>query len=152
MELQVHKPPTIPPCLLCADKLRLQQVLDNIFANSYKYADTEIVVAITKESRCLVLVIEDFGGGVPDEELPLLKEKFRRGSNVGDREGAGLGLFISDYFMKEMQGELRVENGAGGPAGEREDSVFIKHKIIVDLLFSICYPHIKANDFRGVIP
>ncbi len=106
--------PPIPPCLLCADKLRLQQVLDNIFANSYKYADTEIVVAITRESRCLVIAIEDFGGGVPDEELPLLKEKFRRGSNVGDREGAGLGLFISDYFMKEMQGELSVENGAGG--------------------------------------
>lgn len=104
----------IPPCLLCADKLRLQQVLDNIFANSYKYAGTEIVVTITRENRRLVLAIEDFGGGVPDEELPLLKEKFRRGSNAGGKEGAGLGLFISDYFMKEMHGELMVENGAGG--------------------------------------
>ena len=103
----------IPPCILYVDKLRLQQVLDNIFANSYKYADTEIVVTITRESR-LVLAIEDFGGGVPDEELPLLKEKFRRGSNAGDKEGAGLGLFISDYFMKEMHGKLMVENGAGG--------------------------------------
>ena len=106
--------PEIPPCLLYADKLRLQQVLDNIFANSYKYADTEIVVNVTRESRCLVLTIEDFGGGVPDEELPLLKEKFKRGGNARDKEGAGLGLFISDYFMKEMHGELMVENGAGG--------------------------------------
>ena len=104
----------IPPCLLHADKLRLQQVLDNIFANSYKYASTEIVVTAAKENRRLVLTIEDFGGGVPKEELPLLKEKFRRGSNAGDREGAGLGLFISDYFMREMQGELAVENGTGG--------------------------------------
>lgn len=104
----------IPPCLLYVDKLRLQQVLDNIFANSYKYAGTEIVVNITRESHRLVLAIEDFGGGVPDEELPLLKEKFRRGSNAGDKEGAGLGLFISDYFMKEMHGELMVENGARG--------------------------------------
>lgn len=104
----------IPPCLLYVDKLRLQQVLDNIFANSYKYAGTEIVVTITRENRRLALAIEDFGGGVPDEELPLLKEKFRRGSNAGDKEGAGLGLFISDYFMKEMYGELMVENGAGG--------------------------------------
>lgn len=106
--------PQIPPCLLYADRLRLQQVLDNIFANSYKYAGTEIVVNVTRESRCLVIVIEDCGGGVPDEELPLLKEKFRRGSNAGDREGAGLGLFISEYFMREMQGELVVENGSGG--------------------------------------
>ena len=106
--------PQIPPCLLYADRLRLQQVLDNIFANSYKYAGTEIVVNVTRESRYLALVIEDFGGGVPDEELPLLREKFRRGSNAGDREGAGLGLFISEYFMREMQGELVVENGSEG--------------------------------------
>ena len=106
--------PQIPPCLLYADKLRLQQVLDNIFANSYKYAGTEIVVNVTREGQRLVLAVEDFGGGVPDEELPLLKEKFRRGSNAGDKEGAGLGLFISDYFMKDMQGNLVVENGAGG--------------------------------------
>ncbi len=106
--------PPIPSCLLHADRLRLQQVLDNLFANSYKYAGTEIVVAITREKCCLAVLIEDFGGGVPDQELPLLKEKFRRGSNVGDREGAGLGLFISDYFMREMGGDLIVENGAGG--------------------------------------
>ena len=72
------------------------------------------MVAITREKCCLAVLIEDFGGGVPDQELPLLKEKFRRGSNVGDREGAGLGLFISDYFMREMGGDLIVENGAGG--------------------------------------
>lgn len=106
--------PGIPPCMLYADRLRLQQVLDNIFANSYKYADTEIVVDIARESRYLVLAVEDLGGGVPDEELPLMKEKFRRGSNIGDREGAGLGLFISDYFMKEMQGDLIIENGKEG--------------------------------------
>ena len=29
-------------------------------------------------------------------------------------EGAGLGLFLSDYFMKEMQGALLVENGRAG--------------------------------------
>ena len=29
-------------------------------------------------------------------------------------EGAGLGLYISDYFMREMKGELIVENGKNG--------------------------------------
>lgn len=106
--------PPIPPCLLYADRLRLQQVLDNIYANSYKYANTDIDLAITRENHRLVIAIEDFGGGVSEEELPLLKEKFRRGSNAGALEGAGLGLYISDYFMREMGGELIVENGAGG--------------------------------------
>lgn len=104
----------IPPCLLCADRLRLQQVLDNIYANSYKYAGTDIMLAITRESGRIVIAIEDFGGGVSPQELPFLKEKFRRGSNTGDVEGAGLGLYISDYFMRKMGGKLTVENGTCG--------------------------------------
>lgn len=106
--------PEIPECLLYADKLRLQQVFDNIFVNSYKYANTKIEVTVQRNSSSLAVYMEDYGGGVSEEELPLLKEKFKRGSNVKDMEGAGLGLYISDYFMKEMRGELCVENGQNG--------------------------------------
>ncbi len=58
--------------------------------------------------------MEDYGGGVREEELPLLKEKFKRGSNAKRVEGAGLGLYISDYFMREMGGELAIANGGHG--------------------------------------
>lgn len=104
----------MPECLIYADKLRLQQVFDNIFANSYKYADTEISVVFEKHSNSLRVIIEDFGGGVKSDELPVIKEKFKRGSNSANTEGAGLGLYISDYFMKEMSGALTVENGEHG--------------------------------------
>lgn len=106
--------PDMPGCLLYADGLRLQQVFDNIFANSYKYAKTDICVTVEKKDRQLCVAIEDFGGGVPQEELAVLKEKYRRGSNAANTEGAGLGLYISDYFMREMRGELTVENGVHG--------------------------------------
>ncbi len=104
----------IPPCLLCADRLRLQQVFDNIYANSYKYAGTDIALAIAREGSRLIIAMEDFGGGVSPQELPFLKEKFRRGSNAETVEGAGLGLYISDYFMRKMGGKLSLENGVGG--------------------------------------
>lgn len=106
--------PDIPECLVYADPLRLQQVLDNIFANSYKYAQTEITVGIKKSDERIGIIIEDFGGGVLQSELPTLKEKYKRGSNAENIEGAGLGLHISDYFMKEMQGCLTIENGEHG--------------------------------------
>lgn len=106
--------PPIPACLLFADRLRLQQVLDNIFANSYKYADTKIQVTVWEEDTYLVVCIEDYGGGIDKSELPLLKEKFKRGSNTKNIEGAGLGLYISDYCMNEMQGRLNIENGLTG--------------------------------------
>ncbi|MDE5548393.1 MAG: sensor histidine kinase, partial [Clostridia bacterium] len=106
--------PDIPECLVYADGLRLQQVFDNIFANSYKYAKTEIAVTAEKTDDRICIAIEDCGGGVPQDELPVLKEKFKRGSNSANTEGAGLGLFISDYFMREMNGELSIENGVCG--------------------------------------
>ena len=126
--------PPIPECLLYGDRLRLQQVFDNIFANAYKYGRNacqgeggfqgqstqdspwggKINVTMWREGQCLAVCIEDCGGGVDEEELPLLKEKFRRGSNAGNKEGAGLGLYISDYFLREMGGELLVENGEKG--------------------------------------
>jgi Signal transduction histidine kinase len=106
--------PEIPGCLLYVDRLRLQQVFDNIFANSYKYADTKIDVDFLIDSKNLKIIIEDYGGGIKEEELPFIKEKFRRGDNSEGIEGAGLGLFISDYFMKEMGGELVIENGKNG--------------------------------------
>lgn len=106
--------PNIPECVICADKLRLQQVFDNIFANSYKYANTEIDVRSFLENGKLIIEIEDQGGGVGAEELPLLKEKFRRGKNSSGIDGTGLGLYISDRFMAEMKGELIIENGKNG--------------------------------------
>lgn len=106
--------PDIPECLILADGLRLQQVFDNLFANSYKYANTEISVSVASSEDRLYVTIEDFGGGVAPDELPVLKEKYKRGSNAPNAEGAGLGLYISDYFMKEMNGELMIENGEHG--------------------------------------
>lgn len=106
--------PPIPDCVLFADKLRLQQVFDNLFANSYKYADTQITVTAGLEDRCLAVRIEDRGGGVEEAELPLLKEKFKRGGNAKNIEGAGLGLYIADTCMEKMRGELELENGQAG--------------------------------------
>lgn len=110
------KIPAVPECLIYADKLRLQQVFDNVFANSYKYANTEIDVELSLKNNRLSIRIEDRGGGVPEKEIPRLKEKFTRGQNAGHIEGAGLGLYLSDGFMKEMGGELLIENGKNGLA------------------------------------
>lgn len=106
--------PEIFGCILYADRLRLQQVFDNIFANAYKYANTPLLVSCGPCDGFFSVCVEDDGGGVLEEELPLLKEKFFRGGNAKHAEGAGLGLFISDYFMQKMNGALIVENGARG--------------------------------------
>lgn len=106
--------PKIPVCLIYADGLRLQQVFDNIFANSYKYANTRIDIAAAETEESIIVTVEDYGGGVAEDELPLLTEKYMRGSNASDKDGAGLGLYISQYFMRGMNGDIKIENGKNG--------------------------------------
>ena len=101
---------SVPKCDVFFDKLRLQQVFDNVFMNSYKYADTAIKVIAEIAGDYLVIRVSDEGPGVKEEELPLIREKYKRGSNAKDKDGAGLGLYLTGYFMDKMDGKLGIRN------------------------------------------
>ena len=104
----------IPPVMVYIDKLRLQQTFDNIIMNSYKYANTDILVSFEVLDGYLVVSIRDYGEGVSNKDLPFLKDKYRRGSNTGEKDGAGLGLYISSYFIEKMNGRLELSNASPG--------------------------------------
>jgi signal transduction histidine kinase len=104
----------IPECIVLADVLRLEQVIDNIISNSYKYAGTSIHVCSVINGKYLEISFKDFGLGVSDEELPFIFNKYFRAKNSSGKGGAGLGLFISKYFMDKMSGDIFCENADGG--------------------------------------
>ncbi|MDO4863131.1 MAG: HAMP domain-containing sensor histidine kinase [Ruminococcus sp.] len=104
----------IRDCVIFADRLRLEQVVGNIIANSYKYADTEITASSRFEDGFFVVEFADRGGGVPDDELDVITKKFRRGSNAAGKDGSGIGLYISKYLMEQMGGELACFNNGEG--------------------------------------
>ena len=96
----------IPECIIYLDKLRVSQVITNIIYNSYKYADTEIDMEAHTDEEFLYLSFTDHGGGAPEEDLPFIMEKFRRGKNAEGKEGAGLGLSIARNLMNDMRGTI----------------------------------------------
>ena len=110
----------IKQAVVIADRLRLNQVINNIIFNSYKYADKEINVTsrFDNANKMLLIEIADKGPGVPEEELEIITQKFKRGSNAGNSEGSGLGLYISDYLMNKMEGSLTPKNKEDGFAVE----------------------------------
>ena len=104
----------IPECLIRGDRTRLNQVITNIIFNSYKYANTEIDVAASIEMDSLIVSFTDKGGGVSEEELSIITQKYKRGKNAEGIQGTGLGLFISKELMSDMEGSLEVANADGG--------------------------------------
>ena len=104
----------IPGCLIFMDKLRAGQVFSNIIYNSYKYANTKIKLTTHMDEEYLYISLADKGGGVPEDELLFIMDKFRRGSNAEGIEGSGLGLNICRNLMQDMQGLIVCENEDGG--------------------------------------
>jgi histidine kinase len=104
----------IPQCIILTDPVRMQQVIDNIISNSYKYAGTKVIIKSQIYQGYLELHVIDFGSGISEEELPLLFNKYYRGRNVKGKNGSGLGLYISKYFMENMYGQISCYNRENG--------------------------------------
>lgn len=92
------------------DKSRFTQLCENIINNARKYAKTEIKVFFTKENENIVLHFRDYGGGIPDENMPFIFEKFYRGNNSGNEQGSGLGLYIVKYIAEKTGGNVILQN------------------------------------------
>jgi signal transduction histidine kinase len=104
----------IKPCIVKMDKLRLEQVIDNVVGNSNKYAGTDIHVDFSEaENDFIKIRIRDEGPGVKEDELPLLTEKYFRGSNSEEQTGYGLGLYLVKWYMDKMGGGMEYYNDNG---------------------------------------
>ena len=112
----------IPQCLVYMDRLRMEQVIDNLVGNSKKYANTDIRVSFDEvetssgdgASMTFVRIrVSDSGPGVPEEELPLITEKYYRGSSVKDKAGFGLGLYLVKTYMERQGGGMECYNNDG---------------------------------------
>ena len=113
----------IPPCLVIFDKLRMEQVIDNIVGNSYKYAGTDVHVQFQEtegipnqagtQNRFIRITIRDEGPGVEEEELSLIAQKYYRGKNSKEKPGYGLGLYLVKWYMEKQGGGMEYHNDHG---------------------------------------
>ena len=113
----------IPSCLVYMDKLRMEQVIDNIVGNSFKYAGTDINVSFSETNdirlpsggfvKFIRITVRDFGPGVPEEDLPLISGKYYRGNNTEGKTGYGLGLYLAKWYMDKQDGGFEYYNDNG---------------------------------------
>ncbi|MBQ5311999.1 MAG: HAMP domain-containing histidine kinase [Oscillospiraceae bacterium] len=97
-----------------ADKGRITQVIENIISNSKKYAGSAVEVSLTIHEDIAVMSFTDHGGGIQDEDMPFVMNKFYRGNNSKNTDGAGLGLYIVKYITEQSGGSVRLTNTNDG--------------------------------------
>ncbi len=101
------------PAIPC-DPKRMRQVFLNILDNAAKHGGEgkRIQASISAERGWVVIRIRDFGPGIPEDELPLVKMKFYRGSSK--TRGTGIGLAVCEEIVQMHGGSLTLENATGG--------------------------------------
>lgn len=101
------------PEITC-DPKRMRQVFLNVLDNAAKHGSEgkQIEASIAFEKKYVVVRIRDYGPGIPEDEIPLVKKKFYKGSSKA--RGTGIGLAVCEEIVQMHGGKLILSNAEGG--------------------------------------
>jgi len=114
IKLLRETPDPLPMAL--GDPLRIRQVLLNLYSNAAKFTDAgSIKLRVKVEGKEVIFGVEDTGIGIPEADRTTIFEEFRQGTagRKKGRQGAGLGLAISQQLLRLMNGRMWFESTVG---------------------------------------
>ena len=102
----------LPP--IPGDSERLKQVFCNVLDNAAKHGGSgkRIDTSISREGEFEVVRVRDYGPGIPEAELPFIKQKFYKGSSKA--RGSGIGLAVCDEIVGLHNGIFTIGYADGG--------------------------------------
>jgi signal transduction histidine kinase len=102
---------------ILADVPKLKQVFSNLIDNAIKfsYKNSDINVSISPKDSAFLVTVQDHGVGIREEELSKIFQKFYRApsSAVYNKEGTGLGLYLSKMIVDVHHGKIWLESESG---------------------------------------
>ncbi len=125
---------------LCADNLRLKQILINLVSNAIKFTPEGGTVSLEaqQENGNVKITVRDNGIGMSASELEEAMKPFRQVDNSHTRryEGTGLGLPLSNNLVNLQGGTLKISSATGRgtevsvtlPQGDVSSSSLLGHE------------------------
>jgi two-component system sensor histidine kinase MprB len=109
--------PALEPTIVDGDPDRLARGVSNLLQNAVKYGDRAAGVDVTLRDG--ILIVRDYGPGVPDAEKAQVFDRFFRGAQARRHPGSGLGLAIVRQAATAHGGTVDVIDAPGGGAAFR---------------------------------
>ena len=95
--------------MINSDKDGIKRILVQLLDNAIKYSDGRgITVTIDKNEDGYVFSVKDTGSRISESEMPYVFNSFWRGSNAGEVEGNGLGLYEAQFIAGKLGGDITV--------------------------------------------
>ena len=102
-------------CLLMHNRKWTAEVFSNILENAIKYSEKGSKIEIQVNSLELFTEIrfQDHGMGIKKEELTNIFQRFYRSKEVENKEGSGIGLYLSRMILEKEKGYMTVTSDYG---------------------------------------
>jgi signal transduction histidine kinase/PAS domain-containing protein len=102
---------------VCADWMKLSQIIDNLLSNALKFTPSggQVIVTVGPARSGVMVEVADTGLGIPADELAHLFEPFRQLHLHGTagEHGSGLGLAIVQQLIDLHSGSIMVRSEVG---------------------------------------
>jgi signal transduction histidine kinase len=112
------------PCIGNWDGGRLQQALGNLLDNAIKYSDEHTTITVKvhplEGNNCVCVSVHNMGISIPSADIGQLFHPYIRLPAAGNRQGSGLGLFITKSIIEAHGGVLRLEPHTEDDSGESQ--------------------------------
>ncbi len=110
------------PVTIAVDPAKVERIVENLLANTARHTpgDTQVWVRVEPMGSGALIVVEDDGPGVPEDERERIFEPFLQGSSPADHSpGVGVGLTLVARFAELHGGRAWVQDRPGGGASFR---------------------------------
>ena len=97
------------------DSKWLSVLLEQILSNAIKYSEnSQIILDSFKENNSVVILIEDYGIGIPEEDINRIFDKGYSGFNGRlKQKSSGLGLYLAKSIADKLDIRLKVDSTVG---------------------------------------
>ena len=112
----------LDPGAIKGDSEPLRRVIRELIGNALKYtpAGGRITVSARLSDETISITVNDTGKGIAETDLPHVFDKFYRANSDGVANqsgtaapGVGLGLYLAEHIVVQLDGEIRVESRQG---------------------------------------
>lgn len=115
-DVDLHLSLPASPLPVRGDRPLLESAVRNLIDNAVKYSpeETDVQVTLSRNEATACLTVADRGRGLSGQPASRLTARFKRGSNVADVVGSGLGLTIVDEVATAHDGHFTLTDRNGG--------------------------------------
>ena len=92
--------------LIKMDKNKTQRIINNLLSNAIKYSNSDELIKVSLKDY--VLIVEDFGIGISEQDQKNIFKRYSRGNNI--EGGFGIGLDIVTRIVKEYNLKMKLES------------------------------------------